>query len=109
MAYDHLKLPAYAKITPEWIASLVDVLNAHKKELDRKVNRALDSDVVPVQDAAYSIGNSSYRLKAVYALSVYAGDLVLGGRYVVTESEDGLVLTDLKSGKRYRLVLEPLE
>jgi hypothetical protein len=109
MAYDYLKLPAYAKITPEWIASLVDVLNAHKDELDRKVNKALDSDIVPVQDAAYSVGSSSYRLKAVYALAVYAGDLVLGGRYAVTESDDGLVLVDLKTGKRYRLVLEPLE
>jgi hypothetical protein len=108
MAYDHLKLPAYAKITPEWIASLVDVLNAHKEELDKKVNKALDSDVVPVQDATYSIGSSSYRLKAVYALAVYAGDLVLGGRYAITESDEGLVLVDLKTGRRYRLVLEPL-
>jgi len=109
MAYDHLKLPAYAKITPEWIASLVDVLNQHKTELDKKVNKALDSDVVPVQDSVYSIGSSSYRLKAVYALAVYAGDLVLGGRYAVTESDDGLVLVDLRTGRRYRLVLEPLE
>jgi hypothetical protein len=109
VAYDYLKIKPYTRITSDWLNSIIDVLNAHKDELDRKVNKALDSDVVPVQDATYSVGSSSYRLKAVYALAVYAGDLVLGGRYAVTESDDGLVLVDLKTGRRYRLVLEPLE
>jgi len=106
MAYDYLKVKPYTKITSDWLNSIIDVLNRHKEELDRKVNKALDSDVVPVQDAAFSVGSSGYRLKAVYALAVYAGDLVLGGRYAITEAEEGLVLVDLATGKKYRFALE---
>jgi len=105
VAYDHLKIASYARITSAWLNALVDILSRHKEELDRKVNRELDSDIVPVEDSRYSIGAPARRLKEVYALAVHAGDLVLGGRYAVAEGEDGLYVVDRVKGKKYRIVM----
>jgi len=70
------------------------------------------NDVLPSSDNSYDIGNSSYRWANVYAVNVYASELVQAGDLAFkngwrfTEDERyGIVLIS-PEGKKYRLVLE---
>ncbi len=105
MAYDHLKVAGIRPLTPDLWNAVIDAINEVRALTDRKVNRDLDSNIVPIQDGVYDIGSSTRRLHAVYALAVYAGDVVLGNRYAIAEDEKGPILVDLATGKRYRFLL----
>lgn len=82
------------------------------------VNALLSSSILLDADSSYTLGSDPNRFSAVYADNLYTGDLHLSnegrsnsvdgswGKYTVEEGEDDLFLINLRSGKRYKFVLQ---
>lgn len=71
-----------------------------------KLNAKLISDVMPLTDNLYDLGSASTRWK-----NIYTGDLHLKndrGDWTIIEEEDFLTITNNKSGKRYKFVVEEI-
>ena len=67
--------------------------------------------ILPSSDNDDYVGLSDRRFRAVYAVNVYTGDLLLvseKGNWTISEGEDGLYAINNKNGKRYRIVLEEI-
>jgi len=71
-----------------------------------KFNGKLISDVLPSTDSAYDLGSPTARWK-----NIYTGDLHLRndrGDWTIIEEEDFLTITNNRSGKRYKFVVEEI-
>ena len=75
--------------------------------------------ITPQADSTYDLGTNSVRWANVYADDVRTGDLHLSnehrggntidgswGHYTIMEGEDDLFITNKRSGKKFRFVLE---
>jgi hypothetical protein len=71
------------------------------------VNALLASDIVPDGDRTRNLGSSGSRFA-----NVYTGDLHLRndrGDWTIVEEEDFLCVVNNKTGKRYKMMLQPLD
>ena len=77
--------------------------------------------ITPQADSTYDLGTNSVRWANVYADDVRTGDLHLSnehrggnsidgswGHYTIMEGEDDLFITNKRSGKKFRFVLEQI-
>lgn len=71
------------------------------------VNSALKTDIIPDTDRSVSLGSSAKRFA-----NVYTGDLHLRndrGNWTIVEEEDFLCVINNLTGKKYKMMLEPLD
>lgn len=71
------------------------------------VNAKLKTDIIPDTDRSVSLGSSAKRFA-----NVYTGDLHLRnerGNWTIVEEEDFLCVINNLTGKKYKMMLEPLE
>ena len=76
----------------------------------------LAGDIAPDRDVAYDIGKPLARIREIHARDAYAttltvGDLVfdepaINVRLALKANHRGLVLVDLHTGRRYRIVMQ---
>ena len=76
--------------------------------------------IVPQSDSTYNLGSNSVRWANIYGDDIRTGDLHLSnehldggnsidgswGSYQIEEGEDNLFITNKRSGKKFRFVLE---
>jgi len=76
--------------------------------LDPSFLNAVNTSILPVSDNTYDLGSSSYRWRSIYVVQTFTGDLVFHNGWRVVEEGDELILV-APSGRRFRLVLSPVE
>jgi hypothetical protein len=71
------------------------------------VNSRLKTDIIPDMDRTVSLGSPNYRFA-----NIYTGDLHLRndrGNWTIVEEEEYLCVVNNLTGKRYKMMLEPLD
>jgi hypothetical protein len=71
------------------------------------VSSSLASDIIPDGDRTRNLGSESYRFA-----NVYTGDLHLRndrGDWTVIEEPDYLTVTNNRTGKRFKILMEPID